>query len=235
VILTKTFGNEKYASHDIQISTFQLTGDSIKVEFSIADLNSLSEELEELDEDTAMEDEVEDYNESATSQQSKRTINQAATKGGSVDVAPEENIASTDRAAQGEEEDMTSEEDEMPQEYPIRLTAIITKAGAGAVEVQATAEDGMIAVDNVYFYPKASLADATTPEEMREAAGVYLGPPFANLDQDLQSMLERYLDERGINSDLATFLPNYVEHKEQREYVAWLSSKKFLLPGSERC
>ena len=40
-------------------------------------------------------------------------------------------------------------------------------------------------------------------------------------------MLERYLDERGVNSQLATFVPDYVDYKEQREYVQWLESKSF--------
>jgi complement component 1 Q subcomponent-binding protein len=54
---------------------------------------------------------------------------------------------------------------------------------------------------------------------------VYAGPPFGNLDSDLQAMLERYLDERGINAQLATFVPDYIDYKEQREYVQWLESE----------
>jgi len=45
------------------------------------------------------------------------------------------------------------------------------------------------------------------------------------LDEDLQLLLERYLDERGINTALALFVPDYVDFKEQREYLSWLSSK----------
>ena len=40
--------------------------------------------------------------------------------------------------------------------------------------------------------------------------------------------MERYLDDRGINTGLATFVPDYVEFKEQKEYVQWLSSNHHL-------
>lgn len=56
---------------------------------------------------------------------------------------------------------------------------------------------------------------------------MYLGPPFGNLDEDLQVILERYLDERGINTALALFVPDYVDYKEQREYVTWLNGMCF--------
>lgn len=54
----------------------------------------------------------------------------------------------------------------------------------------------------------------------------YLGPPFANLDEDLQILIDRYLDERGINSALAVFIPDYIDMKEQKEYTTWLSNVK---------
>lgn len=36
----------------------------------------------------------------------------------------------------------------------------------------------------------------------------------------------RYLEERGVNAGLAAFLPDYVEYKEQKEYVNWLEKVK---------
>ena len=52
------------------------------------------------------------------------------------------------------------------------------------------------------------------------------GPPFSNLDEDLQILLEKYLEERGINTRLALFIPDYIDHKEQKEYIKWLNSVK---------
>lgn len=55
---------------------------------------------------------------------------------------------------------------------------------------------------------------------------LYTGPPFNNLDEDLQILLEKYLEERGVNTRLALFIPDYIDHKEQKEYVKWLNSVK---------
>ena len=38
--------------------------------------------------------------------------------------------------------------------------------------------------------------------------------------------MERYLEERGINTALATFIPDYAELKEQKEYISWLKNLK---------
>jgi complement component 1 Q subcomponent-binding protein len=55
---------------------------------------------------------------------------------------------------------------------------------------------------------------------------MYAGPPFGNLDEDLQVLFERYLDERGINTSLALFVPDYIDFKEQKEYLSWLENVK---------
>jgi len=77
----------------------------------------------------------------------------------------------------------------------------------------------------VNYYKKGELADPQTAELEWSKRHLYAGPPFGNLDEDLQLLLERYLDERGINTALALFVPDYVDFKEQREYLSWLSSK----------
>lgn len=83
----------------------------------------------------------------------------------------------------------------------------------------------MIVIDNVFYHKSAQLTTAKTPSADWEKRGLYAGPPFSNLDEDLQVLLERYLDERGINTALALFIPDYIDYKEQKEYIAWLSSK----------
>jgi complement component 1 Q subcomponent-binding protein len=39
---------------------------------------------------------------------------------------------------------------------------------------------------------------------------------FDHLDTNVQEEFERYLDERGIGGDLALFVPEYAEYKEQK-------------------
>ena len=102
---------------------------------------------------------------------------------------------------------------------------MIEKAGKGTLQIEATANDGEVMIENVYYHADAELADAQTAELDWKRRNLYEGPPFANLDEDLQVLLERYLDERGVNTALAVWVPEYIDFKEQREYLGWLSSK----------
>ena len=189
-----------------------LTGStySIKVVFSISDMNAMDEDQEEMDEDEALADEDGDLAE----KRPRRTINQSGTKGGSV-------------AEDSDEQRQDEDEQRELSGFPVQLNVTITKPGKGAIQITATADDGMIEVEDVFYFQKAELAEPDTAEKWHARQPIYAGPPFGNLDSDLQAMLERYLDERGVNSQLATFVPDYVDYKEQREYVQWLESKSF--------
>lgn len=54
----------------------------------------------------------------------------------------------------------------------------------------------------------------------------YAGPPFTQLDEEVQGILESYLNARGINNHLAMFIPDYIDVKEQKEYLSWLERVK---------
>lgn len=189
VVLTRQFGDE-----------------TVRITFSIADLNSLDPESDY--QDRAMSDE-EDMD--------SENINQGQQK--NFKVAPEDSIATDDsKGAEAEEEQEPS--------FPARVNIVIEKPGKGALAVETVAQDGMIVIDNVYYYTDASHAHANTAEKAHERQEMYVGPPFGNLDEDLQVLLERYLDERGINTALAIFVPDYIDMKEQKEYLRWLSNVK---------
>ena len=81
----------------------------------------------------------------------------------------------------------------------------------------------MVVIENVYYFNKAGFAEAKSPQDEWDSRDLYTGPPYGNLDQDLQVLLERFLDERGINTALALWVPEYIDFKEQREYLNWLS------------
>lgn len=52
---------------------------------------------------------------------------------------------------------------------------------------------------------------------------------FEALDEELQEQFERFLEERGINSNLALIIPDLAEWKEEREYQGWLDGvRKFV-------
>ncbi|KAL8735618.1 MAG: hypothetical protein Q9166_000787 [cf. Caloplaca sp. 2 TL-2023] len=213
VALTREFGDE-----------------SIRITFSIADLNNMNEDdADQYGEDPALTDE-EAADAAATNVQSgggntKGSINQGRTKGGNFNIAPEDSIAASDRA-EGSYQDPNSAEGEQDPSFPARLNVSIEKAGKGCLQLEAVAQDGEILIDNVYYFKKPELADAKTAELDWSKRNLYTGPPFGNLDEDLQILLERYMNERGINTALALWVPEYIDWKEQREYLTWLSNVK---------
>lgn len=170
--------------------------------------------MDDMDEDTALGDEDEADLQNLTSG-GKRTINQS--KGGKIDVVPEDSLAPSDR--DGEDSESS------PAPFPLALRITIDKGAIGATNIIAQVDDGMVEIQFVHFYPRADLIDPTTTEAIREAENVYGGPPFQYLDPDLQQMYDQYINERGINTRLAWFLSRYVEYKEQREYMLWLESE----------
>ena len=180
---------------------------------------NLDQDAEE-DPENALDDEemFDDVTPQRGGAQSKGTINQGNTADGNINVAPEDNVAPADG------EGAAGEHSEGPA-YPASVYVTISKPGQGAMQIVTSAQDGVIVVDHVEYYPKAELAEAGSAESEFARNNVYAGPPFQNLDPELQGMLERYLDERGINEQLANFVPDYIDHKEQREYVRWLGSK----------
>ncbi|KAI1816999.1 mitochondrial glycoprotein [Poronia punctata] len=130
------------------------------------------------------------------------------------------------RLAEAEEaEEMDREHEEPP--VPCRLNIVVEKEGGkGALNIEAVAQDGAIMIENFYYYSDAKMAHSSTPQATHEAEDVYPGPPFASLDEDLQILMERFLEERGISQAMAVFVPDYLDVKEQREYQAWLKKVK---------
>ncbi|KAK2747284.1 hypothetical protein FQN57_002182 [Myotisia sp. PD_48] len=116
------------------------------------------------------------------------------------------------------------EEEPLEPGYVAHVNVTIEKPGRGAMHFDTVARDGMIQIENVSYFNKSELANAQTPEQEWKRQSLYSGPPFGNLDEDLQLLLERYLDERGIDTALAAFVPDYIDFKEQKEYTRWLSN-----------
>lgn len=175
--------------------------EKITVSFSIADLHNYEPDM--MEEDQAMEDELDDI-EAGRGQQDQR--------GGAADLAEEAN------------EDLEAGADEAA--VPCRLNIVIEKPNKGALNIEALAQDGAIVVENLYYYADAKLAHSADANAVHAAQDTYPGPPFGSLDEDLQILMERYLEERGITQALAVFAPDYMDFKEQKEYMAWLKNVK---------
>lgn len=136
-----------------------------------------------------------------------------------------------DRVAPSDRENDPLDRDFEPS-FPARVNVTIEKPGNGAILIQTVAQDGLFQIEEVSYFSQPDLAHAQTAEKDWARQSLYAGPPFENLDEDLQTFLERYLEERGINAELANMIPDYIQVKEQKEYVRWLDSKySFDLPS----
>ncbi|KAL4202381.1 hypothetical protein AMTRI_Chr02g263450 [Amborella trichopoda] len=57
----------------------------------------------------------------------------------------------------------------------------------------------------------------------------YVGPDFKELDDELQASLQEFLEERGIDEDLAISLHEYMLNKDKTELLGWLEKVKSFL------
>ncbi|KAI3402025.1 hypothetical protein diail_3999 [Diaporthe ilicicola] len=150
------------------------------------------------------------------------------------DIANMENEMFDGDSALGDEEGARSQENEDVDDaegvnepnVTCRLNIVVEKPGKGALNIEAIAQDASIIVENMYYYNDPAIAHSSSAEADHKSRDVYPGPPFGTLDEDLQLLMEGFLDERGINSTLAVFVPDYMDMKEQREYLAWLNNVK---------
>lgn len=97
----------------------------------------------------------------------------------------------------------------------------------GSLRFDLVAEGGEFIIQQLVHLPQSS---ASAAEQIRQSFSErqtqYAGPPFEQLDEEVQQQLEAYLNARGISSQLANVIPDYVDVKEQKEYLAWLNRVK---------
>lgn len=56
------------------------------------------------------------------------------------------------------------------------------------------------------------------------AVSPYIGRDFKKLDEEIQDAVYGYLEERGVDDELAGFLHEYVENKDNFEMIQWLGT-----------
>jgi complement component 1 Q subcomponent-binding protein len=190
---------------------------SIRVTFTVADLQSLGENPQ-FDDALADEAEYDEHN---------HAVNAGRPGQAGVGVHTEDRVAPADREF---------DDEDMEPSFPARVNITIEKPGSGALLVQTVVQDGVFEVEEVSYFSKPELANAQSAEKDWDRQSLYSGPPFENLDEDLQTYFDRYLEERGVNEELANVIPDYIQIKEQKEYVRWLESKfEFLFSNSFPC
>ncbi|XP_020090958.1 uncharacterized protein At2g39795, mitochondrial-like [Ananas comosus] len=52
----------------------------------------------------------------------------------------------------------------------------------------------------------------------------YTGPDFKELDEEMQEAVRDYLEERGVNDELAAFLHDSMANKDRTELLRWLKN-----------
>ncbi|KAG8895624.1 Mitochondrial acidic protein mam33 [Tulasnella sp. 403] len=133
-------------------------------------------------------------------------------------------IDAPQEAPELDEDGQPVESDDANAVFPIRCAITITKPDMGALSIDCVAEEGNFAIDNVSYYVDAKLATELTAEADWRRRGLYIGPQFDHLDVGVQEAFEKYLEERDIGPTLATFIPDYAEFREQKEYTKWLDN-----------
>ncbi|KUL84582.1 hypothetical protein ZTR_08755 [Talaromyces verruculosus] len=182
------------------VLTRKFGNEKIRATFTVSDLQNVGED----EFDGLSESEYENVNQGQPSEP--------------ISTRPEDSIAPSDRDYDGE----------IPG-FPVRVNITIEKPGNGALLFQTTASDGAFEIHEVSQFDKADLAEAQTAEKDWYRQSLYSGPAYGNLDEELQVLFERYLEERGFNAELANIIPDYITVKEQKEYTRWLETvKKFV-------
>ncbi|EGP83509.1 unnamed protein product [Zymoseptoria tritici ST99CH_1A5] len=195
--------------------TRQYEDETITVHFSIADFNS--QMMGDEDMDSAMGDE-EDMEMQSHGANSKGAINRGGTANGNFKVAPEDSVAPADREELQDEEDQPA--------FPVSVNVLIQRPSKGALKFQLVANDGDFIIHQLSQIP-ASTGNGSAANLLRaHQETAYAGPPFQQLDEEVQGILESYLTARGITSHLAQFVPDYIDVKEQKEYLGWLGRVK---------
>lgn len=139
------------------------------------------------------------------------------------DSALAENTASADGEAANEDD-----YDALSDNFANVNAVIIRDADKSAVsfELLMNLQEGSFYVDSVTPFESAeeALNDSAEAEVKREL--VYHGPPFSNLDEELQESLEVYLSSRGVDEELSSFIAAFSEFKENEEYIKWLKNMR---------
>ncbi|KAJ2001351.1 Mitochondrial acidic protein mam33 [Coemansia thaxteri] len=115
--------------------------------------------------------------------------------------------------------------EDTPEDFPIYFTATFAKPGAPILHMELECEEGEIGVDHMKFLPDEETAVSATVDKDWARKQVYCGPIFGQLSDDLKENIDEFLAERNIDTALTLFMQDFIEYKEQGEYLNWL--KKF--------
>lgn len=113
------------------------------------------------------------------------------------------------------EDDDVIDDDDFSDEIAIDFNVIVNKAdGNSHLEFDCVTDGEIIEIKNISF---------ESYDENNPMLGTpYTGPNFEDLEESVQDKFHEYLEERGINAELANYIVEAHLDKEQREYTNWL-------------
>ncbi|KAJ4827135.1 hypothetical protein Tsubulata_024437 [Turnera subulata] len=95
------------------------------------------------------------------------------------------------------------------------LVDVIKEEGGDVLEFLCSAWADRIEIQKVYLLPRVKVPGMP-----------YLGPDFRSLNREVQKRLEEYLEERGVNDELAFFLHEFMMNKDRVELIRWFEKIK---------
>ncbi|PVU97342.1 hypothetical protein BB559_002077 [Furculomyces boomerangus] len=113
-------------------------------------------------------------------------------------------------------------EEEKASDFHVNLILTITKPNSPTLHFDLVAEEGEIGVNQMMFFNNPKIALEQTSEADYTRRGSYIGPVFGQLSDDLKDGIDLFLEDRGIDTGLVMFMQDYIEFKEQGEYLHWL-------------
>ncbi|KAF8409867.1 hypothetical protein HHK36_002385 [Tetracentron sinense] len=115
-----------------------------------------------------------------------------------------------------EDDDDGDESNENLGQPNVSLIVTIAKGEGPRMEFCCTAYPDDITIDSMLMKGHEVSSDQIA----------YEGPEFSDLDESLQKGMYKYLEVRGIKSNLTNFLQEYMINKDEREYLGWLKNMK---------
>jgi Mitochondrial glycoprotein len=129
---------------------------------------------------------------------------------------------------EGENQDNEKEDNEDQEESAsVRFTVSATKGGK-TLFIVCIAQDAMLRIQNIAVAGAVQDIDALHANGLNQ--GLYQGPEFTELAEDLQDAFYAYVEDYlGINGDVATYISMQFDYKEQCQYVKFLEDAKSII------
>jgi len=110
------------------------------------------------------------------------------------------------------------EEEEFKEEPTMFFSVDVTKPSGSSLSFDCVTNGADIEIRNVSLLGEDS-------DDMSS----YMGPDYEFLDERLHEKFDQYLEARGVDLELAGYMMDLCQDKEQREYMKWLANVESFL------